>query len=293
VLGFAKSLGASDAGAEVSEGVGLSVSVRKGESRTSSETATSRSACRSTSASGAACEHFGLLSRGARTDRARRLRHRALHCRRPGRRLPDEQDLAMGAAATRDLDLFHPWDIDAAGAVEIAKRCERAALTVDKRITNSEGAACPRSSRTSSPAIPRISRRLCEFASLAVGGAHRLAAGKSGDDMQRDAWYSSSARPKTLPRPKPWAATPRSARCRDWNSRKIATCEVPVLYESTVAAGLLGAYVQPPAACALPQSRASCSTRWASRCCPTTSTFMKTRTSWRGKAARPSTTKAW
>jgi PmbA protein len=28
------------------------------------------------------------------------------------------------------------------------------------------------------------------------------------------------------------------------NSRKIATCEVPVLYESTVAAGLLGAYVQ-------------------------------------------------
>ena len=30
-LAFAKSLGASDAGAEVSEGVGLSVSVRKGE----------------------------------------------------------------------------------------------------------------------------------------------------------------------------------------------------------------------------------------------------------------------
>jgi PmbA protein len=41
-LALARQMGASDAGAEVSEGVGLSVSVRMGRWKTSNATATSR-----------------------------------------------------------------------------------------------------------------------------------------------------------------------------------------------------------------------------------------------------------
>jgi PmbA protein len=54
--------------------------------------------------------------------------------------LPDAEDIAVGDIAERDLDLFHPWGVDAEGAAEIAKRCEAAAFAVDRRITNSEGA---------------------------------------------------------------------------------------------------------------------------------------------------------
>ena len=69
--------------------------------------------------------------------------------------------------------------------------------------------------------------------------------GKDGDDMQRDAWYTLDARrPTSSPRRRRSAATPPSARCRASASRKIKTCEVPVLFESSLASGLLGAYVQ-------------------------------------------------
>ncbi len=48
----------------------------------------------------------------------------------------------------------------------------------------------------------------------------------------------------TWPRPRPWAATPRSARLSRLGSRKIPTTQCPVLFESTLAAGLLGGFVQ-------------------------------------------------
>ena len=62
--------------------------------------------------------------------------------------------------------------------------------------------------------------------------------------MQRDYWYTSERDPVDLADP---AAVGRYAAERSLarlNSRKIPTCEVPVLFESPLAAGLLGAYVQ-------------------------------------------------
>jgi len=68
--------------------------------------------------------------------------------------------------------------------------------------------------------------------------------GRGGDDMQRDAWYSSMRSAEQLAAP---AVVGRYAAERALSrlaSRKIKTCEVPVLYESSLASGLLGAYVQ-------------------------------------------------
>jgi len=62
--------------------------------------------------------------------------------------------------------------------------------------------------------------------------------------MQRDAWYTSMRSPAELAAPEAvgrYAAERALSRLR---SRKIKTCEVPVLYESALATGLLGAYVQ-------------------------------------------------
>ena len=45
------------------------------------------------------------------------------------------------AAEIPDLDLFHPWSVDADQARDLAIACEAAGLEHDKRIVNSDGAA--------------------------------------------------------------------------------------------------------------------------------------------------------
>jgi len=65
-----------------------------------------------------------------------------------------------------------------------------------------------------------------------------------GDGMQRDAWYSSMRDAADLAPPEAVGRYAGERALSRLNSRKIATCEVPVLFESTLAAGLLGAYVQ-------------------------------------------------
>ena len=41
----------------------------------------------------------------------------------------------------RDLDLYHPWDLPADEAIEMARACEAAAFRLDPRIDNSDGAS--------------------------------------------------------------------------------------------------------------------------------------------------------
>ena len=50
-------------------------------------------------------------------------------------------DAALMARDVPDLDLYHPWSLDADAAIAIAKRCEDAGFAVDERIDNSEGAS--------------------------------------------------------------------------------------------------------------------------------------------------------
>ncbi|MBW8830894.1 MAG: metalloprotease PmbA [Burkholderiales bacterium] len=246
VLGFAKSLGASDAGAEVSEGVGLSVSVRKGEVEN-----VERNRDKSIGVSVYIGQRRGNASTSDFSRAALEQTVRAAYdiarftAEDPAAGLPEVQDLAAGDDATRDLDLFHPWAIDAEGAVEIATRCERAALSVDKRITNSEGAG------VSAQQSHFFAGNTRGFRGGYASSRHSLSVapiaslpGKGGDDMQRDAWYSSMRAPEDLAAPEAVGRYAAERALSRLKSRKIATCEVPVLYESTVAAGLLGAYVQ-------------------------------------------------
>jgi PmbA protein len=65
-----------------------------------------------------------------------------------------------------------------------------------------------------------------------------------GAGMQRDAWYSSMRDAQDLAPPEAVGRYAAERALSRLHSRKIATCEVPVLFESTLAAGLLGAYVQ-------------------------------------------------
>ena len=241
-LKLARKLGASDAGAEVSEGVGLSVSVRKGELEN-----VERNRDKSVGVSVYLGQRRGNASTSDFSAAALRQTVQAAYdiarftAEDPAAGLPDADDLATEQEAARDLDLFHPWAVDAAAAAELARRCEDAAMSVDKRITNSEGAG------VSAQQAHFWAGNTRGFRGGYASSRHYVSvspiAGK-GRDMQRDGWYSSMRDAQELASPEAvgrYAAARALARLK---SRRVATAQVPVLFESTVAAGLLGAYVQ-------------------------------------------------
>lgn len=241
-LTLARQRGASDAAVAVSEGIGLSVSVRKGEvenverNRDKSIGITVFVGQRRGNASTSDFSRASLQQTvQAAYDIARYT------AEDPAAGLPDEQDLVTPEQASRQLDLHHPWDLEAAAAAELARQAEDAALRTDRRITNSEGAGV---SAQQGHFFAGNSRG---FRGGYASSRHSLSvapiAGK-GKNMQRDYWYTSERDPADLADP---AAVGRYAAERSLarlNSRKIPTCEVPVLFESPLAAGLLGAYVQ-------------------------------------------------
>jgi PmbA protein len=245
-LAFAKSLGASDASVEASEGVGLSVSVRKGEVEN-----VERNRDKSMGVTVYVGQRRGNASTSDFSRAALEQTVRAAHdiarftAEDPAAGLPDERDLAPGEAARRDLDLFHPWAIDAEQALRLALRCEGAALSVDPRITNSEGAG------VSAQQSHFFAGNTRGFRGGYASSRHSLSVapiaslpGRNGDDMQRDAWYSSMRAPGDLAAPEAVGRYAAERALSRLGARKIRTCEVPVLFESSLASGLLGSFVQ-------------------------------------------------
>jgi PmbA protein len=245
--------GASDAVAEASEGVGLSVSVRKGATEN-----IERNRDKSISVTVYVGQRRGNASTSDFSTAAVAQTVRAAHdiarftAEDPAAGLPDPEDLADRETAARDLDLFHPWAIDAEGAIAIAARCEAAALAVDRRITNSEGAG------VSAQQSHFYSGNTRGFGAGYASSRHSLSVapiaslpGRGGDDMQRDAWYTSMRAPEELAAPEAVGRYAAERALSRLASRKIKTCEVPVLFESSLASGLLGAYVQATSGAAL------------------------------------------
>ncbi|MCA0438863.1 MAG: metalloprotease PmbA [Proteobacteria bacterium] len=243
-LAHAKKLGASDAGADASEGCGLSVNVRKGELETVE---------RNRDKSLGVTVYLGHRRGNASTSdfspaAVERTVQAAYDIARftaedPVAGLPDEADIAP-ADTHRDLQLFHPWAITSEEAAQLALQCEAAALKTHRRITNSEGAG------VSAQQSHFFSAHTRGFRGGYASSRHSISVapiaslpGRNGE-MQRDAWYSSERNATDLAAPEAvgrYAAQRALARL---GSRKIPTTECPVLFESPLAAGLLGSFVQ-------------------------------------------------
>jgi len=241
VLAQARRLGATDAAAEVSEGSGLSVSVRKGElenverNRDKSLGVTVYVGSRRGNAS---TSDFSAAALAQTVRAAWDIARFTAEDVAAG--LPDKADLATAAEAASDLELFHPWAIDAAQAAQLALRCEQAAFDIDRRITNSEGAAV---SAQQSHFWAGNSRG---FRGGYASSRHSISvapiAGR-GRGMQRDAWYTSMRDPAALASPEAVGRYAAQRALSRLKAGRVATCEVPVLFEAPLAAGLLGALV--------------------------------------------------
>ena len=237
-LAHAKKIGATDAAAEASEGYGLSVSVRKGDLEN-----VERNRDKSLGVSIYVGNRRGSASTSDFSEAAiERTVQAAFDIARftaedPMAGLPDADLIAH---ELRDLDLFHPWAINSEQAAELALHCEAAALQTDARITNSEGAA------VSAQQSHFFSAHTHGFRGGYASSRHSVSVAPiagTGDDMQRDAWYSSMRHPDELAAPEVVGRYAAERALSRFHGRKIRTVSCPVLFESPLASGLLGGLV--------------------------------------------------
>jgi len=238
-LRHARILGASDAVVDVSEGLGMSVSVRNQDVETVEQTRG-----RSLDVTVFAGQRRGSASTSDFSPKALRdTVQAAWHIARytaedPAAGLPDAAWLARDWP---DLDLHHPWDVSTQDAAAAALRAERAAVRVSPMIRNSDGAGVDTheghfvlaNSRGFMGAYP-FSRHSLSVAPIAGQGAR----------MQRDYWYTAARNWRDLAEPEAvgeYAAKRTLARL---SARRIPTGRVPVLFEAPLALGLLGSLVQ-------------------------------------------------
>lgn len=149
-------------------------------------------------------------------------------------------DEALLAKEIPDLALYHPWDLSVEQAIELAGRCEEAAMKVDERINNSEGASV---STQESLFIYGNSLGFLAGYPSSRQSVSCVVIAESGDGMQRDYWYDSRRDAADLLAIEEIGRRAGERTARRLNARKIDTTQCPVLFEAPLAAGLIGHFV--------------------------------------------------
>jgi len=238
-LDASKRHGATDAEVEVSAAVGQSVSVRRGEVETveynrdkglgitvyigkrrgnASTSDLSADAIDRTVA--AAC----AIARHTAQDDAVGL--------------PDAARLFRGEVP--DLGLYHPWGLTVEEAIEVARRTEAAALAVDKRITNSEGATI---SAFDSDFVLANTLGFCAGFPASKASISVSVVAEDAGGMQRDYWYTTHRDPARLEDPEAVGRIAGERTVQRLGGRRLATLEAPVLFDANVAGSLIGHFV--------------------------------------------------
>ena len=242
VLAEARRAGASACECEVSEGYGLSVTVRKGEPETIEHNRDKgigvtvyfgdRPAARRGNAS---TSDFSAAALSSAVEAAAAIARKTAVDDCAG--LPERGELAR---APRDLDLFHPWNLGTGEAIRIAQRSERAAFALSPKIRNSEGAS------VAAQHSQFVFANSLGFMHGFPSSRHTLSLSVIAEDrglMQRDDWYSAARVPGRVADPEALGQYAGRRALARLGARKIATCQVQVLFEAPAAAGLIGSFV--------------------------------------------------
>jgi PmbA protein len=149
-------------------------------------------------------------------------------------------DASLLAMKPLDLDLYHPKTLSTDQAIELAKQCEEAALAVDKRITNSDGASFD--SFEGFKVYGNSHGQLAGYPST----RHSLSCvmiANEGEDMQRDYAYTVNRDFNLLDNPELVGRQASREVLARLHSRKLATGKVPVLFRADVANSLFGHFI--------------------------------------------------
>ena len=239
VLDQAAGLGATAAATDVSESSGLSVNVRKGKVETIEQTRDKGLGV--TVYVGTRRGHASTSDFSAHA--VRETVKAAFEIARftgedPCAGLPDPDTLARKPL---DLKLFHPWTIEADEAIELARTMEAAAFDVSPAIVNSEGAGVSVSHGHF------VSANSLGFVGGYPYSRHSIACApiaRRGRAMQRDDWYSAARRSERLADPEALGRYAAHRALARLGARKLSSRKVPVLFESPLACGLVGHFVQ-------------------------------------------------
>jgi PmbA protein len=242
VLERARRGGASGCECDVSEGYGLTVTVRKGKpdviehNRDRSIGVSAYIGERPRARRGhASTSDFSPAALEQTVDAALAIARHTAEDECAG--LPDAAQLA---GATPDLDLYHPWRLDTPEAIELARRCEAAAFDVSRKIRNSEGAT------VSAQHSQFVLANSLGFMGGHAGSRHYLACSVIAEDkglMQRDDWHSASRVPDRIAEPRALGRYAAERALARLGARKIPTRQAPVLFEAPVAVGLIGHFI--------------------------------------------------
>ncbi|HVB49495.1 MAG TPA: metalloprotease PmbA [Burkholderiales bacterium] len=242
VLEHARHAGASACECDVSEGYGLSVTVRKGKVDTIEhnrdkgigvsvylgERPHARRGHASTS-------DFTAAALTRTVEAALAIARHTAEDDCAG--LPEPELLARELP---DLDLFHAWHLDAEQAIALARRCEAAAFALSRKIRNSEGATL------SVQHSQFVFANSLGFMGGFPSARHSLSCSIIAEDrglMQRDDWYSVSRVPHQVADPEALGRYAGQRALARLGARKISTRQAPVLFEAPIATSLIGTFV--------------------------------------------------
>jgi len=136
-----------------------------------------------------------------------------------------------------DLDLDHPWDLDASQAITLAIETENAAMTHDKRISNSEGGTVATNRGT------RAYGNTHGFVASYSRTSHSITCvvlAEADGTMQRDYHYTSSRVPGELDDVASVGVRAAEKVLGRLGARKIKTTNAPVLFIPELARGFIG-----------------------------------------------------
>ena len=237
-LDLARTGGATAAETEISEGSGLSVSVRHGEVETiehNRDKGIGVTVYLGQKRGHASTSDFSDAALESTVEKALTIARYTAEDECAGL-----ADAALLARLVPDLDLHHPWTVDVAQATTLARECEAVALGVDRRINNSEGAS-----------LSTQSSQFIYANSLGFSGGYpttrqslscAVIAEEDGA-MQRDYWYTTARAAEDMDSAESVGRRAGERTVRRLNARKLTTRQCPVLFEAPVATGLIASFV--------------------------------------------------
>lgn len=138
-----------------------------------------------------------------------------------------------------DLDLYDATKLDTDEQIELAKRAEAAAMSMDERITNSEGADFDSSSGR--VVLGNSHGFIGEYRSSSFSlSVSPIATDPQTGAMQRDAWYAVQRKFAKLETPEAVGIEAARRTVRRLGARKVGTKRVPVVFDEEMAGSLLG-----------------------------------------------------